>query len=258
MGFRHPDVIKLCQQYRTHTLSEVSAKLKDTPCSFCTHPLQNHTPANASTPAQEGNETFRKPLGAYENLTLRSSSLLPFSPVSSNCWELLAPQSLSDGFLALSVCKSKNADSLSLAVLSHPICQQDATVDEKGKESSPPPPAEEEGRGGATRKRARRTRSAAASVGVAAKQARRSRRLATKKARDEEKRVLNQLKGLKGVGRWLREVELNDGDTAEKNELTDQEMKEALKGTLGFMKQMDTPEGYQTFALPQVCCGCMY
>ena len=257
-GFQLTDVIKFCQKFRTHSLSDVSARIKDIPCMFCVHPLQDHSPVSSQDSSFNQDYSDVKPLGVYENLTLRNSSKLSFFPINSNCLELMVPRNIDDHFLLLSISKPEDADTPSLAVLSQPISPGEGeavSLSEEVEEESLPSLEEnvvvEEGAG--SRKRSKRTHP------VADGGTRKSRRLASKRAREEERKVLRQLKGLKGVGRWMREVEMRESDAAEEGDLTDQEVKQVMASIVSFMKSMDAPEGYQIFTLPQVCrCIIMY
>lgn len=245
-GFKTPDVIRLCQKFRTHKLSDVAGELKDTLCTFCMHPLSSHT----HTPKQDSIADFsnilysRKPvLGPYEGLSLADSSSLPFPPVSSDCLEVILPASFMDFFAVVSIGSSQDSDALQLAVVS------EATNDHDMKD----PPSDVVSSGGddkavsalACRKRTREKHTASKS------QQRKSRRLATRKVREEEGRVLKQLKGLKGIGRCPGD--LDGGEEAEENrvQFSEVEFKQVLDSTLSFVKRIGAQDNYRTFCLPQ-------
>lgn len=75
--------------------------------------------------------------------------------------------------------------------------------------------------------------------------------MATKKAREEEKEIFKQLKGLKG-SRKLSELDILYSNETKENDLTEKECEVIVESATSFVKQMDTNDNYQTFPLPQV------
>lgn len=243
-GFQTADVIRLCQNFRTHSLNDAMQGINSTPCSFCNHPLSSH----ASSKQDEGKDlnsilsSNRKPaLGAYEGLALKSYSSIPFSLSDPNCLELILPLKLTDQFLLLSVGRLQDSDKLCLAVICH-------RMNAIAKESMPSMESSSEELenipNGWHRKRVRQSPSPSGKN-------RRSQRLATKKAREEEKAIFKQLKGLKG-SRKLSELDILYSNETKENDLTEKECEVIVESATSFVKRMDTNDNYQTFPLPQV------
>lgn len=249
-------MIRLCQKFRTHSLNDVEAELKDTPCSFCAHPLSSH-----ATTKQEGSKDFSnflllnmKPaLGAYEGLALKQSSSLHFTPVNHNCLELVMPSDMSDDFVLLSVGKCKDSDLLRLAVTCQVVDTQVDAMDTADCCSNvvvaESPNEDTKNVFSSSRKRGRKRHPS--SPVVANSQKRRSVRLATKKAREEEKKILEKLKGLKGITNFS-EMYLIDSDLDEIEDLSELEYKQVTESTVNFVEQLSNGDNYQTFPLPQV------
>lgn len=178
-------------------------------------------------------------IGVYEGLTLCCSSLLVFPPVNSNCLELILPANFSDVFMLLSLGNFQDSDMLMLAVASEALSQ--STVEDKslgtlGMKVS----------GGDVTFAKKRLKGKQSNV--ASK--RRSRRVATKKVREEQVKVLKQLKGLKGIGGGV------DGDPVSEEvdqvEYTELEYRQVLEMTTSFTKKIVVPDNYHTYHLPQV------
>ena len=255
-GFKTPDVIRLCQKFRTHKLSGVAVELAEIACTFCNHPLSSHThtPAGQDCVAKASDSIFMnamKPaLGAYEGLALTSSSLLMFPPVNSECLELMLPLNFSDVFVLLSVGNFQDSDVLMLAVVSESL---DLTNQLNAEEDNPPEIMEIElsGRDAVaySKRRLKAKQAYAASV------KRRSRRMASKKAREEQVKVLKQLKGLKGIAGSQVPGGVDEGvmsDDTEQMEFTEVEHRHVLEMATNFTKKIDVRDNYHTYCLPQV------
>lgn len=215
-------------------------ELVEIPCTFCNHPISSHT----HTPGQDGcakssNSIFMsamKPaLGVYEGLALASSSLLVFPPVNSNCLELILPENFSDVFMLLSLGNFQDSDTLMLSVASQALSQfsvEDKPLGTLGMKVS---------RGDVKRLKGKQSN-------VASK--RRSRRVASKKVREEQVKVIKQLKGLKGIGGVPGGM---DWDlVSEEVDYTELEYRQVLEMTTSFTEKIVVPDNYHTYYLPQV------
>lgn len=253
-GFKTPDVIRLCQKFRTHKLSDVAVELAELPCTFCNHPLSSHTrtpPGQDS--AKASNSIFMnamKPaLGIYEGLALAGSSLMIFPPVNSECLELVLPLNFSDFFILLSVGIFKDSDVLMLAVASEPLNLTSHLNTGGWEEDKPLERGEIEVPGQNVKRRLKAKQAYSASV------KRRSRRVASKKVREEQVKVLKQLKGLKGIASDQIPGGINDEVLNEETgqvEFTEVEHRQVLEVTTTFMKKIDVQDNYHTYCLPQV------
>lgn len=259
-GFQTPDVIRLCQNFRTHSLGDVSTELSATPCSFCAHPLSSHAPLEQDGKKEYSNALFanmRPSLGLYESLALRGSASLPCPPVNQYCLELITPTNLAGSFLLTWIEKPKDSGDARLVVTSHMVDMRDTKVKDDVMNGGDDLPSSDVGsstedlRSGAlVRKRSRKrcpTSPPPRRSGV-----RSSVRIATKKLRQEEKRVLRSLKGLKGAGK-LQEVDLTGGDAAmEVGGASEGEQRRLVECTGSFMSGLETGDSHQSFPLPKV------
>lgn len=260
VGFKTPDVIRLCQKFRTHSMTDVTAELKNTPCSFCTHPLSSHSTNKQGDSSETSNTLLlhmkKPPLGKYENLTLKKATSLPCSLANHNCLELITPLTMTDSFVLLMVGKSQGSSALRLAILTSPVnATEDNSRPVDVEETSCPAGGRDseslETQETTTSNSKRVRKKHPTNPVVASNRKRSSMRLATKKQREEEKKVFRSLKGLKGIGR-CSEMELIESDASDVNHLSDLEQKQVDESTIAFLQCLEATENYESFPLPQV------
>lgn len=257
-GFKTPDIIRLCQKFRTHLLGDVVAELEVTPCSYCAHPLSSHFTVTEKD-GGSGKEcssiygSSKPALGVFEGLALTNSSLLPFPPVNSECLEVMLPTPSTDNFSLVSIGSFQESPVLRLAVASRALSRTKSRGSDVDMVDSPTDTVEAPSSGDdcvtvsgpANRKRVRRTQSSP----LLSKNQRRSTRLATRKVREEEKKILKQLKGLKGISQYSAMDVLNSDDEMDLAEI---DIEQVATCTSGFVKETESQGNYQIFDLPQV------
>lgn len=91
-----------------------------------------------------------------------------------------------------------------------------------------------------------------ASTEAGRRKARRSTRLATKKARVEEQHVRRKLKGLKGIKR-LYEDDDDEQEERDIDNLTEEDRELVSEGSANFVNHLGKQDHYHSYPLPQVC-----
>ena len=265
-----PDVVRLCQAYRTHSMEDVESKLKDSLCSFCSHPLLSHSlvsgkscqPRQVDLPPLFMGFQKAPPLGPHHGLCLKASSSLAFSPANPKCVELLASSSglhrdaggyalliFGKGYdqklreLALLECGRKSVACSSASSTCEGAAQTSAASETHRKEEFP---SESDKPTLPVAKKAKLM----PAVAMRGKKSRRSSRLATKKARLEEMEMRRTLKGLKGAKRLYGEEE--EEDSGGEEEWTEEEMSLEGEAAAEFVGSLGKSEEYVRFPVPQV------
>lgn len=255
-GFKTPDIIRLCQKFRTHLLNDVAAELKVTPCSYCTHPLSSHFTVTERDGGSKECSIYssRKPaLGVFEGLALTNSSLLPFPPVNSECLQVMLPTPSTNNFSLVSIGTFQDSPVLRLAVANRALSMTKSRSSDVDMVDSPADTVEAQSSGDdfvtvsgpMNRKRIRRRQTSP----LLSKNQRRSTRLATRKVREEEKNILKQLKGLKGISQHSAVDVL---DSEDEMDLAEIDIEQVVASTSSFVKETEPQENYQMFDLPQV------
>ena len=272
-GFKVHDLIKLCQAHRTHSMEEVTSKLKDSLCSFCDHPLHFHSTRDIAGDSNLASLLRKKPLlGPHHGLSLKASSLLAFSPANSSCLELLMPADVASEFFMVAVGKFRSSENLQLAVLSGSATEStDSTsvMEEiglshlNGSEVETPAvsmvgPTNTSlacGHGSSPNFRGvKKGKTQRASEDAGHWRSRRSTRLATKRARLEEEDTKKTLKGLKGFKRLHEE----DDDGIDDDENFSGERELIGERSASFVTSLGKKELYSSYPLPQVCVHVAY
>jgi len=221
-GFKVPDVIRLCQAYRTHSLEDVQSKLKDSLCSFCSHPLLSHRPVPGVSrelcrkefPLTSVGLRKAPPLGPHHGLCLKASSSLALSPANPKCVELMSSSLLRGGFFSLLVLGKEQEDQKlpELALFESSGRDVTCSTSSTSEGAAQTPVTEETHRRGEVLSESDKPMLPVAkkaklmpAVAVRGKKSRRSSRLATRKTRMEEVEVRRTLKGLKGARRLYEE-----------------------------------------------------
>ncbi len=265
-GFKVPDVIRLCQAYRTHSMEDVASKLKDSLCSFCNHPLSSHSSGPRGPDAPAGSIapmiSLKKgpALGPHHGLSVKASSSIAFSPVNSKCLDLMTD---SDGKLALVVLEKRSSTSLLELKLLERKAIQTASASSKSEGDVLVSMAEDRAtaRGEATvpdklpPSVAKKRNDQPLAEATAVKRSRRSSRLATKKARKEELQLRRKLKGLKGAKRLYEEdeeVEEEGEESGGEDSWTEEEASRVGESTAAFIGATDKQDLYVGFQVPLV------